>query len=432
MKGKLNLFQSTMLCWRDLQPYNAVHVVRIDQPLNAPRLDAAIGGVLEALGLTGLTLDYTRRRFEYTGGAANAELQVLPAESDPHRVLCNEIERQLNAPFPRDGRIDPFRFFAVDAGPSFELGVAYDHFIAGGDSIVVLVKRIVDRYAGQETAGIAARTLDLYPPAYARLFLRYPGKMLRGLLRLPQMAAALRRSFRPRYPGGQDPRNAFAQFRVDPPGLETMARTAKAWGVTQNDLLIAMVLQALSPVAAERRDAKRRNELAVASIVNVRRDFQPGATATFGQFLSSFRVSHPVPPGIALRQLAHDVHAETARSRREKLYLQTLLAMSLVGLTCRWLAPERRGRFLAKSYPVWAGVTPLDVDALWKEAGGAAPPAGYLRAVPTGPFAPMVVAVTTVGAALHLGITYRTAAFSREDIDKMATEILRQLTRLHP
>ncbi len=42
--------------------------------------------------------------------------------------------------------------------------------------------------------------------------------------------------------------------------------------MTGNDLLIAMLLRALSPFAAERRSGKR-NELAIASIINVRRDY---------------------------------------------------------------------------------------------------------------------------------------------------------------
>ena len=34
MNGRLNLFQTGMLRWRDLYPYNAVHVVRVDAPLD--------------------------------------------------------------------------------------------------------------------------------------------------------------------------------------------------------------------------------------------------------------------------------------------------------------------------------------------------------------------------------------------------------------
>jgi hypothetical protein len=194
---------------------------------------------------------------------------------------------------------------------------------------------------------------------------------------------------------------------------------------------MAILLQALSPLAGEARRTDRRRELALASIVIVRRDFQPGIATTFGQFLSSFRVSHPVPAGIPLRQLAEDVHAESGRIKRGRLYLQTLLAMGVAGVVWRFLSPARRAGFHAKNYPVSAGITPLNVAALWEEAGGGTPPE-YLRAVSTGPLAPMVVAVTTAGDALDLGISFRTTAFTREDIATMGTGILLCLRNLNP
>ncbi len=330
MKGKLNLFQATMLRWRDLHPYNAVHVVRIDVPLDGARLRADIEQELARQRLTGFVLDVARRRYEYAGGAAHVDLRRVAAGSDPRATTQAEIERELNAPFQREGRIEPFRFFAVDTGASFHLGLAYDHVVAGGDSIVMLLKRIVDRHCGNEAA--PAEPPERYPPTYGRLFRRQAGFALRGLSSLRGTAASLRKSVRPRFPGGRDPRNAVALFRVDAHDFARFGGTAKAWGVTRNDLLIAILLAALSPFVGEARRGQRRHEIAVASIVNVRKDLLPNNDATFGQFLSSFRFSHPVPVGIPLRQLAQDIHAETERIKRGKLYLQTLLVIAIGGV----------------------------------------------------------------------------------------------------
>src|SRR5882724_6000906 len=60
LRGKLNLFQATMLRWRELHPYVAVHVVRLTQPLEAARLKRRIEDRLEAARLTGLVLDRGR------------------------------------------------------------------------------------------------------------------------------------------------------------------------------------------------------------------------------------------------------------------------------------------------------------------------------------------------------------------------------------
>jgi hypothetical protein len=70
------------------------------------------------------------------------------------------------------------------------------------------------------------------------------------------------------------------------------------------------------------------------------------------------------------------------------------------------------------------------VDALWPAAPGAAPVPEYIRAVPTGPLAPLVVAVTTAGGCMVLGISYRIAAFTRADMDKMAASIRHSIAGL--
>lgn len=423
MKGRLNLFQASMLRWREFYPYNAVHVIRIAKPLSAPGLQRAIDDTLSRFGLTGLELDVARGRYEYAGGAARAPAQILPPGPDPAETVRAEIERQLNAPFNREGRIEPFRFFAVERGEGFDLGLAYDHIVAAGDSVVVLLKALADRYGDSGATPATLATPDLYPPTYRRLLARQLVPALVGMRRLPASLASFRHAFRPRYPHGHAAAMEFMHFGIDRPGVAAMRRTAAALGVTQNDLLLALLLHTLSPLTEERREQRRRNELAVASIVNIRGDCGPVARDAFGQFLSAFLVSHPVPPGVSLEALARDIRGITARIKREKLYLQTLFAMGVSGLMWRFLSPERRARFHAKAYPVWAGMTPLHVDVLWQQAPGVTPTPGYVRAVPTGPLAPLVVAATTVGGTLDLGISFRTAAFTRREIDRLASAI---------
>jgi hypothetical protein len=429
VKGRLNLFQAAMLRWRALHPYNAVHAVRIDRPLEAERLSAVIDAELHALGLTGLALDAKRERFEYGGGSERIPLAVVRGGEEPLRALRVEIERELNAPFPNDGRFVPFRFVAIDAGTSFVLVLTYDHFVAAADSIVVLIQGLTAAYEGDGRVRARAPLL-LYPATTGRLFRRYPGAMVRGLRRIGDMAANARRSVRARYPGGPDPHNGFAYYRLGAHEFGTLVHAAKAWSVTVNDLLMAILLQALKPLVGERPTAERRRELAVASIVNVRRDFGYDATTTFGQFLSSFRVAHPLPPGTELQRLAGDIHAETSRIKSERLYMQTLIAIGAISAIWRFLSPAQRQGFHAKHYPTWGAITMVNVDPLWKEAGGTPPPPEYVRAVSTGPLAPLVVAVTTSAGVLHAGISYRTAAFTPEAVDAIANGIVERVRGL--
>ena len=430
MKGRLNLFQAAMLRWRDLHPYTAIHVVRIDRPLDAARLQALIARQLDALGLTGFMLDVARRHFEYAGGPAEVALAVHAGGSRPGDVLAGTIERELNLPFVRDGRLNPFRFFCIDNGPWFHLGLAYDHVIAGGDSIVVLFEGIFSRYLGDKPEAPPARRLDRYPATYGRLLLRQAARALMGVPFLRTIAASCRRTMRPRALQGGSPANGFAYRCLDPREFAALVDAARAWGVTVNDLLLATLLRVLAPFAGERAPEKRRHQLAVASIVNLRRDLGYDPNVTFGQFLSSFRVSHPLPPGIALERLARDVHAETARIRSAKLYLQSLLGIAASGLLWRFLSREQRAGFHAKHYPTWGAISLVNVDALWENAGGRMPAPEYLRAVPTGPLTPVVVAVTIVAGILHAGISYQSAAFTAADIDRIADGMVGCLTHL--
>ena len=149
MKGRLNLFQATMLRWRAMHPYNAVHVVAVEAPLDAARLARDIDAELEFEGLTGLVLDAGRRRYEYRGGAARTVLATLAGQArsgrrDPrgNRAPAQRAVRAVRAASIRSGSSPSTR-----ASASI-LGVAYDHFIAGGDSIALLLKKIIDRHSG--------------------------------------------------------------------------------------------------------------------------------------------------------------------------------------------------------------------------------------------------------------------------------------------
>jgi hypothetical protein len=404
-------------------------VVEVAHPLKPENVRARIARRLETAGLTGFALDRRRRRFEFRGGPAAVELTILDGGADSRSIAQGEIERQLNGAFPPEGAFTPFRFFAIDAGRTFQLGIAYDHFIAGGDSIAVLLEKLVADCAPGASES-ATWTPRRYPRTYGRLFLRYFGHALRGLARLPSMVASCRRSCRAPCRNDRAATNAFISSRVAPSELAALLRTARDWGVTLNDLFLAMLLTALSGVTPARDPLRRRNELAVGSIVNLRGEFESDAGGTFGQFLASLRVSHPVPAGMGLRQLALEIRSQTERIKRGKLYLQTLIALGWAGLAWRFLTPERRRSFLAKHYPMWVGATTLNIDPLWH---GATAPGGapeYLRAVPTGPLAPMVFAITTFRGAMQLGVSFRIADVSRETAEGIAAAFLDQIRAL--
>jgi hypothetical protein len=428
MRGRFNLFQCAMLRWRQLYPYCASHVIAIDAPFDEGRVRETIRAVLEDCGLTGFEVDARRRRFAWQGGPASVALEIVDGAASPFDAAARVIERTINEPFPATGRYDPFRFFAIRAGPRFLLGVTYDHFIAGGDSIVVLVTDLADRYVAPPGLQPTLDQLDRYPPTYARLFARHAGALVRGLVALPGLLAGWRRAIRPHFPDASDGTNGFAHAHVDARRHAALRANARELGITTNDLLLALTLLAVMPIAARRHHTGRRREVALASIVNVRADYQPAPTRTFGQFLSSFRIVHPFVERQPLADIARAISRQTGRAKRSKLYLVTLLAVGTAALIWPFASLSRRHRLYLKYHPVFAGLTPLNVDALRRY--GRTRDGDYLRAASTGPMSPMVVALTTAGNELRIGVTYRTTALSREDVDAVLASIVQRMDTL--
>ncbi|HVF65663.1 MAG TPA: hypothetical protein VNE58_16875 [Casimicrobiaceae bacterium] len=425
LRGRPNLFQSAMLRWRELHPYCASHVMVVPAALDEDRLRASIGRVLEVCGLTGLALDADHRRYAFEGGPARVLLDRVEGNGAPFDRAARKIEATINIAFPATGRFDPFRFFFVPATDHFLFGVTYDHFVAGGDSIAVLVTDIADHYIDET---LLPTGLELHPPPYLHLFARNIGALVSGLRWFPELVAGWRRAIRPYLRDPADGTNGFAHFEISRDRLIRVRSAAHAWQVTTNDVMLALVLRAVAPLASQRHPTGRRTQVALASIVNLRRDFQPPATRAFGQFLSSFRVVHPLPSDESLETVARSLAVQTARARRLKLYLVTLLAIAASAILWRFTAHERRHRLYIKYHPVFAGLTPLNVDALRRRPSSRE--GGYLRAASTGPMAPMVVATTTSGQSLRVGITFRTTALSRSDVEAVIASIERDMDSL--
>ena len=413
MRGKFNIFQKTMLQWNEMHPYSAVHIVRIPEPLDLTRLTQLIDRELEELGLTGLVIDKRRGTFEYRGGSLLNPLKVL--EGDSHSVLQREIEQQLNAGFLDDGPLHPFRFFVMKEKDAFRLGLVYFHVIAGAESIILLLKRFASKYLGQDLPSLSS-PLDLYPSGPGAFLSRHPKYVLKRLSTLPSSLADLRRSSRPRYQDVTDQTNGVLLFSLDSGGFQTLVKTSKIWGVTLNDLFLALIMKALSSFASRRFSSRRHRMMSVGSIVNIRKDLSVDSLKTFGLFLGSFIISHQVPQDIPVEKLAKDIYHKTLEIKKNKLYLGTPLELWLARGLLFHRSPEGRKSLYAKYYPLWGGITNVNLNTIWeqKDERGAI---DYLRAVSTGPITPLVLSATTVRDKVNIGLTYKKTVFPESTID---------------
>ena len=420
MPGRLNIFQRVMLQWNALHPYNAIHMVRVQAVLDPTRLGNVIRHLLVRLGLTGLQMDAAYATFDYQGGPAQCEIKLL-TEPDPQTALIAEVERQLNTRFSTNQRFTPFRFFILPEGGSFLLGLVYFHPVADAEAVVFLLKRIVETYFVPDEGG-SVESLDLYPPTRDGL-LRQPKLLAKKLAAIPGMMLNMRRSCRPNYRDIADSKVGATLFSLPSGSLPKLAQASKAWGVTINDVFLALLAHSLAPLAIRSQKGGRR-ELSLGCIVNLRRDLGLQGPRTFGLFLGSFIVTQPMPSENSRpREIAAVVRERTERVKSDQLYLTSALELRFGRRMMGLFSTRERRKLYQKHYPLWGGITNMNLNSLWPQ-----PMDGtsfdYLRVVATGPATPLVLSVTTAGENVNIGLTFRRTVFSPEDIGRIQNDLL--------
>jgi len=221
----------------------------------------------------------------------------------------------------------------------------------------------------------------------------------------------------------EDHWNAYTAFVIEQDRFLKIVATAKRWGVTLNDFFLAVILLSVSPLAAARLKAPRRRRITAASIANIRKDLKVDASRTFGLFLGSFSVSHEVPEGITLESLARDLQRQTDQIKKNKTYLLSPLELKAAELLIPILGTGGRARFYAKNYPLWAGITNMNLNPIWPGERGEGP-GDYLRGVSTGPITPCVFAITTVDEKVNVGVSYRTAVYKPQDMEGIVSRFI--------
>lgn len=432
LAGRLNIFQRAMLLWNDLHPYNAVHTAKIPATLDMERLSQCLNSTLETHGLTGLTLDRNAKRFQYQGGPATEKIATISAQLDTENALAEEIQCQLNTPFKLEEHPSPFRFFVVETESSFFFSISYFHMAAGAESLVLLMKDLVNAYLGRKERGLCA-PVNLYPATYGRWLRRHPITLLRKIANIPSLYRQLKRSWRPRYYDKMDVNIGFSLFSLNTAQLEQLKAASKRWDVTINDLFLAFMLKIFDSFADHRVASEKRCQYSIGTIVNIRKDLEVDSQHTFGLFLGSFVVTHEVPEDISLKQLAGDIRRQTSRIKSTRRYMGSPLDLATSIRSLSLLTMERKKKFYQKHYPLWGGLTNMNLNPIWPQPNETTP-VDYFRAVSTGPTTPLVLSVTTVQDKVNISISYRTTVFTKVDIDHFTNEFQSLLQQLknHP
>src|SRR5262249_48595771 len=151
----------------------------------------------------------------YRGGKALCEIKNIARGDEPYSAICAETERQLNTAFVEGADFNPFRFFVASGPDSFFLGLAYFHVVADAESVVLLLKSVVEAYRGSSKAG-GSKPLDLYPPRWDRLLRSHFLVLTKKVFSLPSLVRDMRNSCRPNFRDPMDLTNRLACCSITP------------------------------------------------------------------------------------------------------------------------------------------------------------------------------------------------------------------------
>lgn len=408
VSGRLNEFQRTMLQWSRVHPYNAVHVARVQATISPEVLGRAATHVLGQLGVTFCSVSEEDGLYRYEGGG-DIPVRYFDEEGDVFFAVEREIEYQLNEPFPWGEIFQPFRFFLVQGGGDSFVGIAYFHAVSDAHAVVCLLGEVLT--ACFDAEAVPVRDLRLARRERARVSVGGVIARMRRLVEGYRKFQAMRRCHRsPNCPVNAFP-CAWRGHSLDEGATARVLALARQHDATVNDLCLAALLRAVVPVTEE-RIGTHRSCLAVGCVVNLRQELEPEERGNFGLFLGSFAVTHPVPPDSSLIEVLSDIRGQTARIKREKLFLGSRLEFRLNRILFDRQHPDRQRNFYRKAYPAWGSITNFRVDSVGHDLP--VPVLDYYRAVSTGPAQPFVIGVTGYAKRLNLGFSYRPGVVDHE------------------
>jgi NRPS condensation-like uncharacterized protein len=399
----LNIFQFLARQWDQVHPYNAAQAIEVVGVADLSQINAAWADTLASLGLGRVRLTACGHfGFE----VLNGQMRNYPSRVvRPSTSLNDYLTAEVNRPFTDDGE-PPFRLFVRQGERTFHLGVIYQHWTADSVSVQGILRELFYRlYDPSKAQRAPSRIQDtgywgMYGPRHGRW------KMDENLFGLARRYFRYRRVRKVNGVGLDDPSVRFRSQRA-PAGLIDGLRTgAKQAGVRVHDVLVAAMAEACA-IHVPSQFRKRRRDLAVGSIIDLRPLSRQDLSGVFGLYLGF--------TGIIVHEA--DLHywprlvrsvASQNQHHKDLGIPQTSLAWMLAARFIGQFVPrERLWHFYRKEMPLSGGLSNVNLTTGWAAAYAPTLICDYLRVSPTGPLAPLALATTTFGDTFTAGLTYR-------------------------
>jgi hypothetical protein len=338
------------------------------------------------------------------------------------------MSAELNRPFADTGE-PPFRPFLIRSadGRGCHFGVVYQHWIADSVAVRRLLQRWVERvFAEGPVPPIRFRHADQGYVELARLTPgdETPGQAFLSLLRRHLRYRRVRKvqSFGEHdYPVAVSMSQAIGLV----PRLAAAARRHRA---KFNDLLLAAAARACEHRVPTQRRGKRQ-DVALGSIVDLRPLARGALEDRFGLFLGFAEVVCRPKEVASPQRLIQTIARQSQLYRRRGIWTATT-GWLMAALATRPLVPPRNlYRFFRKETPIVAGVSNVNLNTTWVAADRGLI-GRYLRISPTGPLAPIVFSVTTLGEDLQLSLTYRAALLNETQARELGSAFIAELDEM--
>lgn len=391
---QLTDFQRLMRSWKELAPYNAAHVLQISGTADLARWEGALNQTFSQLG-------------------SGEPLHVQTSNID----LDHTIAAELNRPFA--GTQLPLRALVIPAGHDHFLALIYDHWFADSPSIRALLHRGFETYR-LGTADLPP--LRAAPPSPS-------GSAFSAITNGIRTYRRHRRATRIHLCDPLDFRTGFFSRRFALGTISAIRANARRAGAKVNDVFLAAAAHVLGEHTTAQRAASRRNEVGIASAVDLR---EPAADATFGFDLSYFSIVLQQPEEMRFEKLVRIVAQQTSA-----LKVHDEVARFNLSLKCARFAwsvtskPRRRAELFRKGLPLVAGISNVNLSGTSAddvaEVARQAHLLDYLRVSPVGPLLPLVFTLTTIRDRLSLCVSFRSTAFPDDIAAKLADAFISKL-----
>jgi hypothetical protein len=403
----LNIFQRVTRQWDALYPYNAAQLMQLSGTADAGRIEDAWRSALRELGLGTVWCDGNKYRYS-TAEDSRANVRAVMSDLS----LDDFLTAEMNRPFTADDAM-PLRPFVLPAADSHHLGIVYHHWIADSVSIRSLLREWFLRiYAPDKAQRVPFRQPSagywrMFGPEAARWDL---GGNVLDVFRWSSRLKRVRRVENKSFP---DLKTRFTLHRLPDGLVDRLLPVARSAGATINDLfLAAMAIACDQYVAAP--PTRKRNDLAMGVIVDLRGNAADTLLDTFGLFLGFTNVLCGIEH---LRDWDKLVAHLAAQNRQNKLNASAQASMlrmlggQIVGGV---LSRKRLLEFYRKRIPLAAGISNVNLNRTWVADYHPAPIMDYIRVSPTGPMLPVVFTPSTLGNRMHFGLTHRVSVLPEE------------------